>query len=193
MRAHAKPAPAESPIVTHIAPNAPPFPAWLIAELRSDHAGEAGAVRIYRGILAVTKNPALRAFAANHGATEQTHLDLIETLLPPAQRSRLLPLWHIAGWLTGALPALFGPLAVYATIDAVETFVDHHYQQQIARLDAGKSHPAIRALLENCRQDEVHHRDEARGLAQPAGVILKLWCRMVAAGSEAAVGAARRI
>ena len=103
----------------------PPFPDWLTAELRSDHAGEFGAVRIYRGILAVTRDPALRAFAERHGETEQSHLDLIETLLPVAQRSRLLPLWRLAAWLTGALPALFGTGAVYATIDAVETFVDH--------------------------------------------------------------------
>ena len=38
------------------------------------------------------------------------------------------------GWLTGALPALFGRKAIFATIEAVETFVDHHYAQQIARL-----------------------------------------------------------
>ena len=35
------------------------------------------------------------------------------------------------GWLTGAL-LLFGRKAIFATIEAVETFVDHHYAQQIA-------------------------------------------------------------
>ena len=33
------------------------MPAWLIGELRSDHAGETGAVMIYRGILAFCKDP----------------------------------------------------------------------------------------------------------------------------------------
>jgi ubiquinone biosynthesis monooxygenase Coq7 len=32
------------------------MPAWLIGELRSDHAGETGAVMIYRGILAFCKD-----------------------------------------------------------------------------------------------------------------------------------------
>ena len=43
----------------------------LGAELRSDHAGETGAVAIYRGILAITRNPELRTFAEHHLATEQ--------------------------------------------------------------------------------------------------------------------------
>ena len=82
---------------------------WLTGELRSDHAGEAGAVMIYRGILAGSRNSDIRQFAASHGVTEQGHLDLLETLLPPRQRSILLPIWRIAGWLTGFLPALVGP------------------------------------------------------------------------------------
>ena len=35
----------------------------LIGDLRSDHAGETGAVAIYLGILAVSRDPAVRQFA----------------------------------------------------------------------------------------------------------------------------------
>ena len=167
---------------------------WLTGELRSDHAGEAGAVMIYRGILAGSRNPDIRRFAAAHGVTEQGHLDLLETLLSPRQRSILLPIWRIAGWLTGFLPALAGPRAVYATIDAVETFVDHHYQAQIDRLPHSGPGGALRAALAACQADEVHHRDEARSwMGTPPGSILGLWTRMVSAGSKAAVAAARRV
>jgi ubiquinone biosynthesis monooxygenase Coq7 len=169
-------------------------PAWLIADLRSDHAGETGAVWIYRGILAVARDPGLRAFAERHKQTEQGHLDLLEEVLPPADRSRLLPLWRVAGFLTGFLPALFGPRAVYATIDAVESFVDHHYQDQLDRLDAAGIHPALRALLAECQADEIHHRDEAREAAgPPPGALLRAWAWLVGAGSKAAVAAARRV
>lgn len=172
----------------------PPLPHWLVQELRSDHAGETGAVMIYRGILAVTRDPALRDFAARHGATEQGHLDLLNALLPSGQRSKLLPIWKVAGFLTGFLPALFGPRAVHVTIDAVESFVDHHYQQQLDRLDAEGIHPEIRALLAHCQEEEVHHRDEARELHGGAsGLLLGLWGRIVGAGSSAAVEAAKRI
>jgi 3-demethoxyubiquinol 3-hydroxylase len=80
--------------------------ATWIADLRTDHAGECGAVMIYRGILAATRDAGVRRFAQGHLATEAGHLDKIEPLLSRRQRSRLLPLWRIAGWLTGALPAL---------------------------------------------------------------------------------------
>ncbi|WP_333671981.1 demethoxyubiquinone hydroxylase family protein [Elioraea tepidiphila] len=173
----------------------PALPAWLVAELRSDHAGETGAVMIYRGILAISRDPAVRDFTERHKATEQGHLDLLDALLPPADRSRLLPLWRVAGWLTGALPALFGPRAVFATIDAVESFVDHHHRAQIDRLDAERILPEIRALLEHCRLEEVHHRDEAReaGEGPRYSAALRLWGRIVGAGSAAAVAAAKRI
>jgi 3-demethoxyubiquinol 3-hydroxylase len=97
------------------------LPSWLVADLRTDHAGEAGAVMIYRGILATARDEAVRDFAQGHLATEAAHLAAIELLLAPRHRSRLSPLWRVAGWLTGALPAWAGPRAVYATIEAVET------------------------------------------------------------------------
>jgi len=133
------------------------LPATLIADLRTDHAGENGAVMIYRGILAATRDASVRHFAQDHLATEARHLAEIEPLLSRSQHSRLLPLWRVAGWLTGALPALLGPRAVYATIEAVETFVARHYAEQIEsidRQDPARTRPslqALRALLESCR------------------------------------------
>ena len=170
------------------------YPQWLVAELRSDHAGETGAVAIYRGILAVTRDNELRAFSEAHLATEQSHLDLLGDVLPKSFQSRLLPFWRIAGFLTGAVPALFGSKAVYATIDAVETFVDHHYAAQIERLTRECIYPELRALLERCRFDEIEHRDEARdALTHRPGFGLSAWCRLVERGSNAAVSLARRI
>lgn len=169
------------------------YPRWLIQELRSDQAGEVGAVMIYRGILAVSRDSTVRKFAEHHLQTERKHLAEIDALLPRAQRSRLLPLWRIAGVLTGALPALFGAKAVYATIEAVETFVDHHYATQIARLDAEQIFPSLRATLNQCRLDEVAHRDEAKGnLTASPGPLLSAWCRAVGSGSALAVGLAKR-
>lgn len=165
---------------------------WLTAELRSDHAGETGAVWIYKGILAVSRNSEVREFSAAHLQTEQGHLALISDILPPGERSWFLPIWRLAGFLTGALPALFGANAVFATIDAVETFVDGHYQQQIDRLTDEPSQAGIRALLVACQEDEISHRDEARAAQQSSpSSLLRAWCWLVGAGSEAAVSLAR--
>ncbi len=161
-----------------------------VAELRSDHTGEAGAVMIYQGILAVSTDPDVRAFALRHLATEAQHLQFFETWLPAHHRSRLLPLWRLAGWLTGALPALLGPRWVYATIEAVETFVVAHYQAQltpsmIADVD-------LRQVLGRFAQDEAAHQKEAAVVADPERrPLLRLWLRAVSSGSRRAVGLAR--
>lgn len=167
----------------------------LLGDLRSDHAGETGAVMIYRGILARSQDPAIRRFAAAHLATEAGHLRLLEAMLAPGQRSILLPIWRVAGFLTGWLPALFGPRAIYATIEAVETFVDRHYEEQIARLGHAGEEGALRRLLEACQGEEVHHRDEAAAALGGAerSLPLRAWAFIVGTGSAAAVSAARRI
>lgn len=170
---------------------------YLERELRSDHAGETGAVYIYRGIAAVARwrgDAELIGFAERHGITESEHLQLIEDLQPPVRRSYLLGPWRVAGWLTGALPALFGRRAVYATIAAVETFVDQHYQQQIDHLERHGGPEGLLPLLLRCQSDERHHRDEAAALTgELPSWPLRAWCALVGAGSAAAVVLARRV
>lgn len=171
-----------------------PMPAAVMAELRTDQAGEAGAVCIYEGVLAITRDPALRAFALRHLATEQSHLQLIETWLPREHHSRLLPLWRVAGWLTGALPALLGPRAVYCTIEAVERFVEVHYAQQIEHLESCPELAPLRQTLIDCQGDEHAHRLEAataRGAAP--GALLRMWVWLVGAGSRGAVAVCRHV
>jgi demethoxyubiquinone hydroxylase (CLK1/Coq7/Cat5 family) len=169
----------------------------LERELRSDHAGETGAVCIYRGIASVAawrQDSELLAFARRHGESEAEHLRLVEEWLPPARRSRLLIPWRMAGWLTGALPALFGRRSVYATIAAVETFVDQHYQQQIEHLYRRGGPDGLLPVLLRCQADERHHRDEAAALAgTPVPIALRAWCAVVGTGSAVAVVVARRI
>lgn len=166
----------------------------MAGDLRSDQAGETGAVWIYRGLLAISRDPGVREFAQRHLVTEQTHLNKINAVLPWPQRSRLLPGWRVAGFLTGALPALFGSRAVYATIAAVETFVDQHYQHQIDKLQHLPEHAELLAMLRQCQHDECEHRDEALSLqAQPPGWLLRTWCKLVGSGSSAAVALARRL
>jgi ubiquinone biosynthesis monooxygenase Coq7 len=188
------------------------LPRPLRQELRTDHAGETGAVMIYRGVLAVTRDRALRDFALHHLETERRHLVLVEQVAPPGGRSRLLPLWRVAGWLTGVLPALFGPRAVYATIQAVETFVDRHYAAQVAMIDAllrqpppagadavpqatlGPALERLRELIVECQRDEVAHRDDAAGRWDGrAGVLLRAWQHLVGQGSELAVRVCRHL
>ena len=170
------------------------LPPTLVADIRTDHAGETGAVWIYKGILAVSRNPEISAFASEHLQTEQRHLNAMNELLPVFRRSWLLVPWRIAGFITGALPALFGPVAVYRTIAAVETFVNLHYQEQIDKLNALGTHPALKAQLIEFQLDECAHRDEAAAkTTKPGGLIARLWVGAIGSGSKVAVTLARFI
>lgn len=169
---------------------------YLERELRSDHAGETGAVFIYKGIAAIAnvKNDVqLLTLARDHGATELEHLTLIESVLSVDLQSRLLVFWRIAGWLIGAMPAMFGRNAVYATIAAVETFVEQHYQSQIEYLQTSGSSDGLLELLKRCQTDEVSHQIEARTMiSEPLPWALRAWCAIVHWGSSSAVVVARR-
>jgi len=153
-------------------------------------------VYIYHGIAAVARrrnDAELLAFAKLHGETEAEHLALMEAWLPRTRRSHLLGLWRIAGWLTGALPALISRHAVYATIVAVETFVDQHYQQQIDFLQQHGGPEGLLPLLLRCQADECHHRDEAAALTSATySCAMQIWCYLVSLGSASAVALARR-
>lgn len=169
---------------------------YINQELRSDHAGEVGAVEIYRGIKAVALwrgDHELMRFADAHGAVEQQHLSIMNKLVPEAERSRLQVPWRVAGWLTGAVPALFGRNTVYATIQAVETFVDQHYQQQIDQLSPYPEHNNLVGVLKQCQADEVHHREDAESRVKSINPALKLWSTLIDIGSRGAVAVCRRI
>lgn len=171
------------------------LPPGVASRLRTDHAGEVGAVHIYCGVLRVTRDPALKRFAHRHLVTEQKHLARIDAWLPARERSHLLPLWRAAGWLTGALPALAGPRAVYITIEAVETFVEQHYAEQVAYLGVRPRWALLCETLRECMHDEVHHREEAAAAGGDAqrGHIARAWCALVHAGSLVAVRICRHL
>jgi demethoxyubiquinone hydroxylase (CLK1/Coq7/Cat5 family) len=174
------------------------FPSWVRRDLRGDHAGELGAVSMYQGILAVTSDATVKTFARQHLRTEQSHLARLADLMGTSRRSLLRPLWRSAGFLLGAGSALVGPLAVYRTIEAVETFVDAHYERQIARAGDDEGLRELCDELERLRLDEVRHREDAAGSAAHTtdtlnGGLTKCWRACVSVGSQAAVSVARWI
>ena len=87
-------------------------------ELRASHAGETGAVWIYRGALFAecvlklvnlsgTNNEA-QPFIYEHLKTERRHLAVFENEMPLFRGSFILPLWIASGFITGFIPRLCG-------------------------------------------------------------------------------------
>lgn len=135
--------------------------------LRVDHAGEAGAVRIYAGQLAVFRaaKPGARIVRdLEHMAEdEQVHLDAFNEALARrrVRPTALTPLWSAAGFALGAVTALMGEKAAHACTAAVEEVIDEHYRAQVRELDAAGSEPELRDMVETFRAEEVAHREKA--------------------------------
>ena len=171
-----------------------PLSAERIADLRSDNAGEHGAVAIYCGILAMSRDPAVRDFSREHLHTELRHRYFFRRWLPRQHQSRLLPVWWAAGWSLGALSALFGSRAVFRTIAAVETFVEQHYLEQIEKMHGESDLAPLRERLQAFCDDEVEHQQDAKNrLDGPSNGLSRAWIATVGLGSSLGVAIARRI
>ncbi len=123
-----------------------------------------------------------------------SHLAFFEGWLNADARSHALPLWKTAGWVLGATAALFGPACVFRTIAAVETFVDDHYRVQIGRMRHDARLAELVAVLEQFREDEIAHRDDAAERGSTGDTwSARAWVALIGAGSSLGVAVARRV
>jgi ubiquinone biosynthesis monooxygenase Coq7 len=173
------------------------YASLIRAELRASHAGETGAVWIYRGILLVNRfkrDADIETFAKQHLATEKDHLMQFENLIHRFRGSALLLFWIFAGFMMGALSMMLGRNWVYYTIYQVESFVDVHYRQQIHALSKLEflDKTEIITMMQACNADEQAHRDEAlNGINSQPHLMMRVWGQLVATGSHCAVVVAR--
>jgi ubiquinone biosynthesis monooxygenase Coq7 len=139
--------------------------ARLAEILRVDHAGELGAVSIYRGQRAVLgqapRHERIAGQLAEMEAHEAEHLARFDRLLTErrVRPTALAPVWRLAGFALGAGTALLGDKAAHACTEAVENVIEEHYAGQITEL--AEREPELAAELERFRQDELAHRDLA--------------------------------
>jgi ubiquinone biosynthesis monooxygenase Coq7 len=164
--------------------------------LRVDHAGEYGAVAIYKGQLAV--------FERQHGkerivgqlkeraAQEQEHLDAFDRMLSAGsvRPTAMSPVWNAAGFALGVGTALLGEKAAHACTEAVETVIEEHYGDQVAELrEAGDDQLA--ETMAKFQEEEVSHKELAasEGASEaPAypllSAIIRTGCRLAIRISE---------
>lgn len=129
--------------------------------IRVDQAGEFGATRIYAGQLAVLGGREVGGEIRHMADQERAHLEKFDALVSErgVRPTVLSPLWHVAGYALGAATALMGEKAAMACTVAIEEVIDDHYTAQSARL--GESDRELKDLIEECRADEVAHKERA--------------------------------
>lgn len=163
------------------------IPIFLIPFFRTNHAGETGAVFIYKGILKNARDKEIINFSKKHLVTESEHLKIIEELLPRKYESKLINLWKFFGFVTGYFPSLLGKNFIYATIFAVESFVEKHYQEQIELISNEEKYKEISNLISKLMHDEVEHKEEALEKMQNFNLAHRVWGKIVQLGSISAV------
>jgi ubiquinone biosynthesis monooxygenase Coq7 len=145
--------------------------------IKVNHAGEHGAVNIYRAQSLVCRLtapglvPQLRAFQGH----EEGHRQRFGAYLEHAgvRRCRSYHFCGIGGYVLGFITALFGRSAVAATTVAVERVVLRHLEIQLSALDGvdPDAHAAVAAIID----EEREHHDSAN-LEQLQG---RFWPRVL--------------
>ena len=169
-----------------------------IAEmLRVDHAGEYGAVAIYRGQQAVFKrNAKTRDIAeqlAEMEAEEQKHLDAFDKLLVErnVRPTAMTPIWNVAGYGLGVVTALMGEKAAHACTEAVENVIEQHYGAQVEEIK--EEEPELASVFAEFREDELAHRDTAVEQGAHEAPAYGLLSRLITAGCHAAIKITEKI
>lgn len=173
------------------------LPRQLERMIRVDHAGEYGAVQIYRGQQAVFgaipgKAP-VAALVADMEAGEQHHLATFDRLIEErgVRPTALAPLWRAAGFGLGAVTALMGEKAAHACTAAVEEVIEQHYAEQSAALTGHD--PELKAHIDQFREDEIGHRDTAIAEGAKSAPGYALMSAVIKAGCRLAIRVSERI
>jgi ubiquinone biosynthesis monooxygenase Coq7 len=163
--------------------------------IRVDHAGEFGAVQIYRGQRAVFDRIDGKRHAAgliaDMEAGEAEHLSTFDRLLAErgVRPTIMSPLWRAAGYGLGVATALMGEKAAHACTEAVEEVIEEHYGRQSAALDGVDNQ--LKGIVDRFRADEIAHRDTAieQGAREAFGytvlsAVIRVGCRAAIRISE---------
>lgn len=156
--------------------------------LKVDHAGEHGAVNIYRGQLLVAHLTAsdYRPEIAEMRAHEERHRAIFANELSRRGQRHCRSYWlcGTGGLLLGLMTGLLGGQAIAATTAAVERVVLRHLDEQLTVLKSDQAATAaIMAIIDDERQ---HHDLSLRRIARDT-LVVRAVTRLVEASTETVI------
>jgi len=154
--------------------------------LKVNHAGEHGAIRIYRSQIAIARwrYPDVVQELEQMLAHEVSHRACFAEAMPSrhAKPCRLLFLWGIGGRLLGAGTALMGRNAIWACTAAVEEAVHRHLNDQLAFLSCRDQE--LYELIASIKAEELSHLQHAEERLTSHGPIVRMLRRSIEAVTE---------
>ncbi len=132
--------------------------------VKVNHAGEYGAIRIYRAQIWVARYlyPDIVDFLENTLNHEINHCALFRDAMPPRQARpcRIMSLWGNGGFILGFLTALMGRQGIWVCTAAVEAAVHRHLEDQLFYL--GNKDLQLHQLIKDIQEEELSHLHHAQ-------------------------------
>ena len=166
-------------------------PAEKTAEkmIKVDHAGENGAVNIYRAqrFVARFRSKSIVKQLEQNMEHELNHRKIFENYQAEngIRRCKSYFVCGAGGYVLGFVTGLFGPTAVAATTYAVENVVLEHLEEQRAYLykDDLAAHECVIQIIE----DEKAHHDSAKNQLQEDQLIVNILIKIVRLCTECVI------
>ncbi|MDA0338585.1 MAG: demethoxyubiquinone hydroxylase family protein [Proteobacteria bacterium] len=163
--------------------------------LKVDHAGEYGAIRIYRAQILVARLLGYRClgYLREMLAHEKTHFAGFDQLARQraSRTCKGLCLWAVGGYALGTFTALFGPTGIWARTFAVERTVNRHLAEQLVW--ARSWDEPLRQIVSSIIEDEESHRDEAESAFPDRSIARCVLVPTVSASTEFAIWLSHRL
>jgi ubiquinone biosynthesis monooxygenase Coq7 len=157
--------------------------------LKVNHAGEHGAIRIYRAQISVARRcyPDVLPFLKNTLDHEIQHRALFLAAMPKrgARPCRVMALWGNGGLILGLVTALFGRQAIWICTAAVETAVHKHLDEQLLFLQ--HRDPELFALIKSIQSEELEHLTHAEEHIVATGLWSRLLSAFIAKSTDVAI------
>ena len=165
--------------------------------IRVDHAGERGAIKIYKDQLlalnTIIKDKNLKKKIEEMKIHEKEHCVFFENEINKRniKTTKFLPIWDLLGVTLGFGSTLLGKKAAMLCTASVEEVIDEHYQNQINQLMPDEN--ILKEKIKKFRKEELHHKDIAyKNGATKKGAYFLL-DKIIKLGSKIAINISEKI
>jgi ubiquinone biosynthesis monooxygenase Coq7 len=151
------------------------------ALMRVNHVGEVCAQALYDAQALATRDAALRALFERSAREEADHLAWTQSRIEQlgGRTSLLNPLWYGGAFAIGLLAARAGDRVSLGFMAETERQVEQHLDSHLERLPVDDH--LSRAVVEQMKDDEVHHAESATALGGAGLPLPARWLMRVAA------------